>query len=80
MQIPGEAFCVSRAALLRAMTRDENLRTLLLRYCQWLISQIAQTAACNRLHSLEQRYCRWLLIAHHNAGSDTFALTHEYFA
>ena len=38
------------------------------------------TAACNRLHSLEQRCCRWLLIAHDNAIAATFPLTHEFLA
>ena len=44
------------------------------------MNQLAQTAACNRLHSLRQRCCRWLLIAHDNAGEPTFTLTHEFLA
>jgi CRP-like cAMP-binding protein len=45
-----------------------------------IVGQIAQTAACNRLHSLEQRCCRWLLVAHDSARSDSFLLTHEFLA
>ncbi len=44
------------------------------------MNQLAQTAACNRLHTLRQRCCRWLLIAHDNAGAPTFTLPHEFLA
>jgi CRP-like cAMP-binding protein len=80
VQIPGEAFCIRRAVLREAMNRSEPLRKVLQNYRRWVISQIAQTAACNCLHSLKERYCRWLLIAHDSARSDTFTLTHELSA
>jgi len=47
---------------------------------QFAIGELAQTAACNRLHSMEERCCRWLMIAHDSARSDTFSLTHEFLA
>jgi Crp-like helix-turn-helix protein len=50
------------------------------RYYHLIVGQVAQTAACNRLHSLEQRCCRWLLIANDSARSDNFLLTHEFLA
>jgi CRP-like cAMP-binding protein len=53
---------------------------LVLAYVHASASQIAQTAACNRLHFLEQRCCRWLLIAADNARSTTFSLTQEFLA
>lgn len=62
------------------MNRSQDLQRLLHRYYHLARSQIAQTAACNRLHTLEQRCCRWLLIAHDSACDDTFSLTHEYLA
>jgi CRP-like cAMP-binding protein len=80
VQIPGEAFCMNRTALRDAMTRSEPLRKVLQKYRHWITSQIAQTAACNLLHSLRERYCRWLLVAHDSAQSDTFTLTHELSA
>jgi CRP-like cAMP-binding protein len=53
---------------------------LVARYANASIAQLAQTSACNRLHSLEQRCCRWLLTAHDNARADSFQLTHEFLA
>src|SRR5215204_1027867 len=43
---------------------------LLLRYTQALITQISQTAVCNRLHSVEQQLCRWLLLSHDRLNTD----------
>ena len=80
VQIPGEAFRIRETSLRDAMSRSKPVQMLLQHYLQWAISQIAQTAACNRLHSLEERCCRWLLIAHDSARSDTFSLRHEFFA
>lgn len=45
-----------------------------------LQAHLAQTVACNRLHSLDQRAARWLLLAHHRTTGDTFPLTQEAFA
>ena len=50
------------------------------KYTRFTVSQLAQTAGCNGLHSLEQRCCRWLLMAHDSVPSDTFPLTHELLA
>lgn len=80
VQIPGTAFRIPRNVLREEMGRDDALRGSMQNYARFAIGQIAQTAACNRLHSLEERCCRWLLIAHDNALSDTFPLTHEFLA
>jgi CRP-like cAMP-binding protein len=48
-----------------------------LRYTQALMSQLSQTVACNRLHSVEERFCRWLLMCHDRVGTDEFFLTQE---
>lgn len=80
VQIPGLAFRVASAPLLREMRHDTALREVTLRYSYVTVDQIAQTAACNRLHSLEQRCTRWLLIAQDAAASDSFPLTHEFIA
>ena len=80
VQIPGEAFRIRRADLMRFMAEDAFLRNTLEKYAHFAHSAIAQTAACNRLHSLEARCCRWLLISHDSTRSDTFQLTHEFLA
>lgn len=80
VQIPGSAFRIERAQLQREMEKDSRLRQAVTDYVRFLIGQIAQTAACNRLHSIEKRCSRWLLIAHDNALNDRFILTHEYLA
>jgi CRP-like cAMP-binding protein len=69
-----------RADAIRAMEEDEAFRQIVHNYARFALGQIAQTAACNRLHHLEERCCRWLLIAHDSALSDTFLLTHEFLA
>ena len=80
VQIPGTAFRIERRVLRQAMDHDAALLTMMQNYARFALRQIVQTAACNRLHSLEERCCRWLLIAHDSALSDTFPLTHEFLA
>ena len=62
------------------MASDHDFRCTIKKYIRFAISEIAQTAACNRLHTLEERCCRWLLIAYDSAMSDNFPLTHEFLA
>jgi CRP-like cAMP-binding protein len=80
VQVPGSALRISSRTLHREMTHSPSLQRVLQHYVQWTVSQLAQTAACNRLHSLEERCCRWLLAAHDSARADTFVLTHEFLA
>jgi len=47
---------------------------------QALLTQVSQTAVCNRLHSVEQRLCRWLLLSHDRVPSDEIAMTQEFIA
>jgi CRP-like cAMP-binding protein len=53
---------------------------VLLRYTQSLMTQISQTAVCNRLHTVEQQLCRWLLINHDQMQSDKLVMTHDLIA
>ena len=53
---------------------------ILLRYTQALISQISQTAGCNRLHTTEQRLCRWMLMTHDRTHKDELQMTHEFIS
>jgi CRP-like cAMP-binding protein len=80
VQIPASAFSIRADMLRGAMTANRKLHALLLGYVHIVGDQLAQTAACNRLHSLRERFCRWLLIAHDSARSDTFPLTQEFLA
>jgi CRP-like cAMP-binding protein len=80
VQIAGDGWRIGAAALRREVEAHAPLRTLLSRYTQATLSTVAQTAACNRLHLLEQRCARWLLSAHDGAGGDQFAMTHEFLA
>ncbi len=52
----------------------------LLRYTQALITQISQTAVCNRLHTVEQQLCRWLLLSHDRVPADELIMTQELIA
>lgn len=54
-----------------------RFQALLLRYTQALMTQISQTAVCNRLHSIEQQLCRWLLLSHDRLNSDKLVMTHD---
>src|SRR4029077_9369475 len=58
-------------------TRGGKFHNLLLRYTQALITQISQTAVCNRLHTVEQQLCRWLLLSHDRLDSDVLVMTHD---
>jgi CRP-like cAMP-binding protein len=80
VQIPGSAFRIEREILMREMAKDNAVREIMQKYVRFAFSQLAQTAACNRLHSLEERCCRWLLLAHDSALADNFSLTHEFLA
>lgn len=80
VQVPGTALRIGRDALRDATATDAALRKMMQNYARIAMNQLSQTAACNRLHSLEERFCRWLLIAHDSALADSFPLTHEFLA
>jgi CRP-like cAMP-binding protein len=60
------------------VAREQATRDVVQTYTQALFSQIAQAAACNRLHSNEERLSRWLLMSHDRVGRDVFDITHEF--
>ena len=63
MQISGQATKIKARPLLQEFDRNLNLRNLMLRYVHFLLTQISQSALCNRFHTIEARLCRWLLIS-----------------
>lgn len=76
----GAALRMKAKAMLHEFKRGGEFQLLLLRYTQALITQISQTAVCNRLHSVEQRLCRWLLMTHDRTESDELQMTHEFIS
>jgi CRP-like cAMP-binding protein len=79
-QIGGGALRMKAAVLREEFKRGGPLQFLLLRYTQALITQISQTAVCNRLHSVEQRLSRWLLLCHDRVNSDDLRMTQEFIS
>jgi CRP-like cAMP-binding protein len=79
-QIPGEALRLEARVLKDEVRRDGPLLSLLHRYTLALFTQVAQTAACNRTHSVEERCARWLLMTQDRVGTDRFPLTQEFMA
>ena len=77
IQSAGEALRMKSKALKAEFERGAVFHNLLLRYTQALLTQISQTAVCNRLHSLEQQLCRWLLLSHDRLDSDKLVMTHD---
>jgi CRP-like cAMP-binding protein len=80
VQIAGGAMRMRARALQAEFARGGSLQQLLLRYTQALVTQIAQTAVCNRLHSVEQRLCRLLLFSHDRVKADELLMTQELIA
>jgi CRP-like cAMP-binding protein len=77
VQSAGHAYKMDVQALRDKFEIGGPLQLLLLRYTQALITQISQTAVCNRLHSVEQQLCRWLLLSHDRLRSDKLVMTQD---
>ena len=77
VQSAGEAFKIKAQDLKTEFGRGGEMQKMLLRYTQALMTQISQTAVCNRLHSLEQQLCRWILLSHDRLNSDKLVMTHD---
>jgi CRP-like cAMP-binding protein len=80
VQIKGAALRLGAKTVQAEFKRGEAFQQILLRYTQALITQISQTAICNRLHPVEQRFCRWLLLSHDRVKSDKLEMTQELIA
>ena len=79
-QSAGDAFMMNAQALRDEFTLAGQFQLSLLRYTQALITQISQTAVCNRLHPIEQQLCRWLLLSHDRLQADELKMTQELIA
>ena len=80
VQIAGDGFRVRIGALKGVLQSPPGLQRILTRYAVVQGMQFAQTAACNRLHNIEQRLARWLLITQDRVESPTLAITHDFLA
>jgi CRP-like cAMP-binding protein len=80
VQIEGDAFRVRVNALRNLLPSTPVLQATLNRYAAGLATQVAQTAACNRLHKIEERLSRWLLIAQDRVDSVIVPITHDFLA
>ena len=80
VQSAGEAYRMRSEVVKQEFIRGGDLQHLLLRYTQALITQMAQTAVCNRHHSIDQQLCRWLLMSLDRLEGDDLAMTQELIA
>jgi CRP-like cAMP-binding protein len=80
VQITGDGFRVEIGALQNALESAPHLQLMLSRYAAVRGMQVAQTAACNRLHGIEQRLARWLLMAQDRVDSASLPITHDFLA
>src|SRR5690348_2872071 len=80
VQMPGAGLRITSEALMESLSECPALRVLTERYVLTQQMQVAQTAACNRLHDMEQRLARWLLMCQDTTDSGSLPLTHEFLA
>jgi CRP-like cAMP-binding protein len=80
VQSAGQGFRLKSQALKDEFDRAGPVLRLLLRYTQALLTQMAQTAVCNRHHSLDQQLCRWLLLSLDRLQGDDLVMTQELIA
>ncbi len=80
VQSAGSGYRLLGQRLKDEFNRHGELLTLLLRYTQSLITQIAQTAVCNRHHSIDQQLCRWLLLSLDRLSGNRLVMTQELIA
>jgi len=80
VQTGGYGYRLKAAVLMAEFDRAGPLMRLMLRYTQALMTQMSQTAVCNRHHSIEQQLCRWLLLTQDRVPSNELVMTQELIA
>lgn len=80
VQSAGSSYRIKANILLTEFNLAGPLQHFLLRYTQALMTQMAQTAACNRHHTIDQQLCRWLLLSFDRLNGDTLYMTQELIA
>jgi len=80
VQSAGKGYRIKASAIFEEFNKAGPVMHLLLRYTQALITQMTQTAVCNRHHTLDQQFCRWLLLSLDRLGSNELVMTQELIA
>lgn len=80
VQSAGHAYRLPRPRVKAEFDRHGELLLLMLRYTQALITQVAQTAVCNRHHTIDQQLCRWLLLSMDRLSHNRLTMTQEFIA
>ncbi len=80
VQVAGDGFRIKVTTLKKLLSSAPHLQVILTRFAAGLAMQVAQTAACNRLHKIEKRLARWLLIAEDRLDTPVVAITHDFLA
>jgi CRP-like cAMP-binding protein len=80
MQVAGSGFCVEAHVFAHVVEQSPAFKFGLTRYAVLYGLQVAQTAACNRLHDVQQRLARWLLLAQDRLGTFVVPITHDFLA
>ena len=79
-QVAGQALRMRAETFRHSVSEHADLADMARRHTHGILNQIAQTTACNQVHSVQQRMCRWLLMTHDRVGADEFHLTQELLA
>ncbi len=77
VQSAGDAYKMTARDMKVEFAKGGIFQELLLRYTQAFMTQVLQTAVCNRLHPVEQQFCRWLLLSHDRLQNDNLKMTHD---
>ena len=80
VQTAGYGYRMKAGVMLQEFNQEAPIQRLLLRYTQALMTQISQTAVCNRHHTIEQQLCRWLLLTLDRLGCQDLTMTQELIA
>lgn len=80
VQSAGYAYRLPKTRVIEEFNRHGQLLSLMLRYTQALITQVAQTAVCNRHHSIDQQLCRWLLLSMDRLSHNRLTMTQEFMS
>jgi CRP-like cAMP-binding protein len=80
IQVPGIGLHMKATLFKKELARSASMRAVMLHYAHAFFNQVAQSAACNQFHSIEQRCCRWMLMTHDRMQSNQFLLTQEFLA